>query len=99
MRMDDAREQRKLQLQELEEIRNDAYENSRIYKEKTKTFHDQLISRKNFCVGQKVLGSVWIPKLFQIIFRLHHKHISQPTFLYSQSPFYLTYIISQKILQ
>ena len=55
MRMDDAREQMKLQLQELEEIRNDAYENSRIYKEKTKAFHDQLISRKNFCVGQKVL--------------------------------------------
>jgi hypothetical protein len=27
---------RKLQLQELEEIQNDAYENTRIYKEKTK---------------------------------------------------------------
>ena len=31
---------RKLQLQELEEIRNDAYENARIYKEKTKNLHD-----------------------------------------------------------
>ncbi|XP_065623864.1 uncharacterized protein LOC111986231 [Quercus suber] len=46
---------RKLQLQELEEIRNDAYESARIYKEKTKVFHDKMISRKEFIVGQKVL--------------------------------------------
>jgi hypothetical protein len=31
---------RKLQLQELKEIRNDAYDNARIYKEKTKSLHD-----------------------------------------------------------
>ena len=48
MEMDAAGEQRKLQLQELEEIRNDAYESSRIYKEKTKAFHDKMISRKSF---------------------------------------------------
>ncbi|XP_019153451.1 PREDICTED: uncharacterized protein LOC109149915 [Ipomoea nil] len=48
-------EERKLQLQELEELRLDAYENSRIYKEKTKMFHDNMILRKNFEVGQKVL--------------------------------------------
>ncbi|XP_031282520.1 uncharacterized protein LOC116141123 [Pistacia vera] len=47
--------QRKLQLQELEEIRNDAYESSRIYKEKTKAFHDQLISTKKISIGEKVL--------------------------------------------
>ncbi|XP_023889985.1 uncharacterized protein LOC112002046 [Quercus suber] len=46
---------RKLQLQELEEIRNDAYESARIYKEKTKVFHDKMISRKEFKVSQKVL--------------------------------------------
>nr|XP_023871776.1 uncharacterized protein LOC111984376 [Quercus suber] len=46
---------RKLQLQELEEIRNDAYESARIYKEKTKVFHDKMISRKEFKIGQKVL--------------------------------------------
>jgi hypothetical protein len=34
---------RKLQLQELEEIRNDAYENTRIYKEKTKSLHNRMI--------------------------------------------------------
>jgi hypothetical protein len=30
----------KLQLTELEKLRNDAYDSSRIYKEKTKAFHD-----------------------------------------------------------
>lgn len=55
MSLEEAAAQRKLQLQELEEIRNDAYENSRIYKEKTKTFHDQSILRKQFKIGQKVL--------------------------------------------
>ncbi|KAL0435402.1 UNVERIFIED_CONTAM: hypothetical protein Sradi_0248100 [Sesamum radiatum] len=53
MTMDEAGCQRKLQLQELEEIRNDAYENSRIYKDETKNFHDHAISRKVFIVGQK----------------------------------------------
>ncbi|KAJ9159225.1 hypothetical protein P3X46_024745 [Hevea brasiliensis] len=47
--------ERKLQLEELEEIRLEAYENSKIYKEKTKAFHDKLILRKQFMVGQKVL--------------------------------------------
>jgi hypothetical protein len=46
---------RKLQLQELGEIRNDAYENARIYKEKTKSLHDRMITRKEFNVGDKVL--------------------------------------------
>ncbi|XP_021722462.1 uncharacterized protein LOC110689952 [Chenopodium quinoa] len=40
MEMDAAGEHRKIQLQELEEIRNDAFENARMYKEKTKAFHD-----------------------------------------------------------
>lgn len=46
---------RKLQLNELDEIRNDAYENSRIQKNKMKIFHDKSIVRKTFVVGQKVL--------------------------------------------
>ncbi|XP_030508927.2 uncharacterized protein LOC115723579 [Cannabis sativa] len=50
-----AGQQRMLQLHELEEIRNEAYESSRIYKEKTKAFHDKNIHRKNFVEGQKVL--------------------------------------------
>ncbi|RDX85861.1 hypothetical protein CR513_32888, partial [Mucuna pruriens] len=32
-----------------------SYENSRIYKQKVKNFHDQKILRKDFQVGQKVL--------------------------------------------
>ncbi|RDX84036.1 hypothetical protein CR513_34974, partial [Mucuna pruriens] len=37
------------------ELRLEAYENSRIYKEKVKHFHDNRILRKEFTVGQKVL--------------------------------------------
>jgi hypothetical protein len=37
---DAARIVRKLQLQELEEIQNNAYENARIFKEKTKSLQD-----------------------------------------------------------
>ena len=55
VKMDESGEHKKLQLQELEEIRNDAYESARIYKEKMKVFHDKMISRKEFKVGQKVL--------------------------------------------
>ena len=55
MDVDAAGIHRKLQVNELEEIRNDAYESSRIYKEKTKATHDKLISRKTFEIGQKVL--------------------------------------------
>jgi hypothetical protein len=55
MNLDEAGQQRKMQIQELEELRNDAYENARIYKEKTKAFHDNQISRKKFTKGQKVL--------------------------------------------
>ncbi|RDY08382.1 hypothetical protein CR513_07399, partial [Mucuna pruriens] len=52
---DQASNQRKLQLQELEELRLEAYENSRIYKQKVKQFYDQQILRKEFQVNQKVL--------------------------------------------
>ena len=45
---------RKLQLNEFEEIRNDAYESSRIFKAWTKEFHDKHINRKSFEPGQKV---------------------------------------------
>ena len=55
MKMDESGEHRRLQPQELEEIRNDAYGSGRIYKEKAKVFHDKMISRKEFKVGQKVL--------------------------------------------
>jgi hypothetical protein len=47
--------QRKLQLNELEEIRNDAYDCARMYKEQMKKAHDQSILRRSFEPGQKVL--------------------------------------------
>ena len=45
---------RALQINELEELRNEAYENSKIYKAKTKAFHDKHIFRKSFQRDQKV---------------------------------------------
>ncbi|XP_073120648.1 uncharacterized protein [Henckelia pumila] len=55
MHMDESGEHLKLQLQELEEIRNDAYASSKIYKDKTIAFHDKMISRREIEVGQKVV--------------------------------------------
>ena len=37
------KEERLLQMNELEELMNEAYDNSRIYKDKTKKWHDQNI--------------------------------------------------------
>ncbi|XP_062112836.1 uncharacterized protein LOC133823989 [Humulus lupulus] len=56
MEMDNVGQQRMLQLQELEGIRNDAYEISKIYKEKTKAIHVRnRIIQKMFDSRQKVL--------------------------------------------
>ena len=41
-----AGEKRILQLNELEEFRNEAYKNAKIYKEKIKAWHDKHIVRK-----------------------------------------------------
>ena len=50
-----AKEERLLQLHELEELRNEAYDNARIYKDKTKKWHDQRIPRKEFRAWDQVL--------------------------------------------
>ncbi|CAN6544086.1 unnamed protein product [Malus baccata var. baccata] len=55
MNLDEAGSHRKFQLNELDEIRHEAYENASIYKEKTKAFHDKMIRGKTFAIGQKVL--------------------------------------------
>ncbi|CAN6579303.1 unnamed protein product [Malus baccata var. baccata] len=55
MNLDEAGSHRKFQLNELDEIRHEAYENASIYKEKTKVFHDKMIRGKTFAIGQKVL--------------------------------------------
>ena len=48
-------ERRLLQLNVMDEFRNEAYENAKIYKEKTKKWHDQRIFPRTFEPGQQVL--------------------------------------------
>ncbi|GKD63615.1 reverse transcriptase domain-containing protein [Tanacetum coccineum] len=50
-----AGDHRKVQLNELNELRDQAYENSLIYKEKTKKIHDSKIKKRVFNVGDQVL--------------------------------------------
>ena len=53
-------------MNELEELRNNAYENANIYKEKTKRYHDAHIFSKTFIVGMNVLLFNSSLKLFPI---------------------------------
>ncbi|GJZ86579.1 reverse transcriptase domain-containing protein [Tanacetum coccineum] len=55
LRSQTAGDHRKLQLNELNELRDQAYENSLIYKEKTKKLHDSKIKNRIFNVGDQVL--------------------------------------------
>nr|GEW67146.1 reverse transcriptase domain-containing protein [Tanacetum cinerariifolium] len=50
-----AGDHRKVQLNELNELRDQAYENSLIYKEKTKRLHDSKIKDRIFNIGDRVL--------------------------------------------
>ncbi|XP_057446004.1 uncharacterized protein LOC130738113 [Lotus japonicus] len=50
-----AREHRKNQLHQLEEMRLQAYESSKLYKEKVKKYNDSKIIKKTFRPGQQVL--------------------------------------------
>ncbi|XP_059441904.1 uncharacterized protein LOC132174229 [Corylus avellana] len=81
-------EKQKLQLVELEELRQDAYENARLYKERTKAYHDKQLFRKEFHVGQKVL-------LYNSRFRLF------PSKLMSQSygPYTITRVFPHGALE
>nr|GEW44571.1 reverse transcriptase domain-containing protein [Tanacetum cinerariifolium] len=49
-----AGDHRKVQINELNELRNQAYENSLIYKEKTKMLHDSKIKNRVFNIGDRV---------------------------------------------
>ncbi|CAN6567578.1 unnamed protein product [Malus baccata var. baccata] len=58
MNLEEAGSQRRLQLNELDEIRHEAYDNASIYKQKTKAFTctpSNMIRGKSFSIGQKVL--------------------------------------------
>ncbi|XP_070020212.1 uncharacterized protein LOC142180872 [Nicotiana tabacum] len=50
-----AGKKRFFQVNELEELRLESYENARIFKEKTKIWHDNLIRQKSFIIGDQVL--------------------------------------------
>jgi hypothetical protein len=69
--MQEAGSHQKLQLIELEKLWNDAYDSSRIYKEKTKAFHDWHIRPKTFEPDQKV----WLfnSKLWLFLGKLHSR--------------------------
>ena len=48
-------EKRMLQLNELEEMRLNAYNSSRLYKERVKAYHDKKLLKREFQPGQPVL--------------------------------------------
>jgi hypothetical protein len=50
-----ADKKRLLDLSSLDEWRNEAYENARLFKEKVKQWHDKRILKRGFHVGEKVL--------------------------------------------
>ncbi|GKF22591.1 hypothetical protein Tco_0074913 [Tanacetum coccineum] len=50
-----AGDHRKVQMNELNDLRDQAYENSLIYKEKTKKIHDSKIKNRVFNVGDRVI--------------------------------------------
>ena len=49
------KEMRLIQMNEFEELRNEAYDNAKIYKDKTKKLHEQKILRKEFKIRELVL--------------------------------------------
>nr|GFA15145.1 hypothetical protein [Tanacetum cinerariifolium] len=71
---------RKLQQNELNELRDQAYENSLIYKERTKKLHDDNIKNRIFNVGDQVLlfnsrlkifsGRIILPKIEDLLCRI-----------------------------
>ena len=55
MNFEMARKKRMLQLNELDELRQNAYDSSRIYKEKTSLWHDKHLMHNELKPGQQVL--------------------------------------------
>jgi hypothetical protein len=47
-----------MQLSELDEWREKAYHNAKMYKERTKRWHDKRIKMKNFTLGDKYYFSI-----------------------------------------
>lgn len=60
------REKRKLKLYRLYKLRSQAYESSKLYKEKVKKCHDYCLIRKKFKSGEPVLVFNFRFKLFPV---------------------------------
>ncbi|XP_038711788.1 uncharacterized protein LOC120005982 [Tripterygium wilfordii] len=77
-----AGDRRRLQLNELEELRHEAYENAKLYKERAKQYHDKKLVRKTFSVGQKVLVYNSRLKLFpgKLKSKWHGSYVIQAVF-------------------
>nr|GEZ87633.1 reverse transcriptase domain-containing protein [Tanacetum cinerariifolium] len=74
-----AGDHRKLQLNKLNELRDQAYENSLIYKERTKKLHDDKIKNRIFNVGDQVLLFNSRLKIFSVnCHKLKHYHGGDP---------------------
>ena len=65
MDLDVAGKHRRMQISELEEWREKAYHNSKIYKERVKRWHDKRIKKKEFTPKDKVLLFNSRVKLFE----------------------------------
>jgi len=55
MDLEAAGDKRKMQISELEEWREKAYHNAKIYKDRVKTWHDKRIKKKDFTPSDNVL--------------------------------------------
>nr|GFA90768.1 reverse transcriptase domain-containing protein [Tanacetum cinerariifolium] len=74
-----AGDHQKLQLNELNELRDQAYENSLIYKERTKKLHDDKIKNRIFNVGDQVLLFNSRLKIFSGKLKSHSSTIIEET--------------------
>nr|GFC47001.1 reverse transcriptase domain-containing protein [Tanacetum cinerariifolium] len=82
---------RKVQIKELNELRDQAYENSLIYKEKTKRLHESKIKNRVFNIGDRVL-------LFNSRLKIFSDKLKSPwfgPFTISQVYRYGTVVLSQ----
>ncbi|GJX06364.1 reverse transcriptase domain-containing protein [Tanacetum coccineum] len=92
-----ASDHRKLQLNELIELRDQAYKNSLIYKEKTKKLHDSKIKNRIFNVGDwsmigclmyltasrpDIMFAVCLCARFQVTLKVSHLHAVKRIFRY-----------------
>ncbi|XP_054801429.1 uncharacterized protein LOC129305421 [Prosopis cineraria] len=80
--------ERFLQMKELEELRLDAYESFRIYKEKTRVLYDKMILRNNFKVGNLVL-----------IYKTRYIHKYSKLTSKWHGPYVVTNVLSYVVLQ